>query len=104
MARPQIEIDPQQVETMASYGMTIAEMADVFKVSRDVLDRRFQGEYHKGRADLKMKLRRKQIDVALGGNVVMLIWLGKQMLGQKEPKQEVDFTHGVEEIQFTDNE
>ncbi len=35
-----------------------------------------------------MKLKRKQIDVALQGNVVMLIWLGKQYLGQAEKTEE----------------
>jgi hypothetical protein len=34
-----------------------------------------------------MSLRRKQLEVALGGNIVMLIWLGKQMLGQIEKTQ-----------------
>ncbi len=32
---------------------------------------------------MKIALRRKQIDLAMAGNVTMLIWLGKQLLGQK---------------------
>ena len=32
-----------------------------------------------------LSLRRAQIRAALDGNPTMLIWLGKQMLGQKEP-------------------
>lgn len=103
MARPQVKIDGEEVEKLAAFGITIAEMADFFKVSRDVIDRRFKDEVAKGRADLKMKLRRKQIEVAMGGNVTMLIWLGKQLLDQKEPKQEIDFTNGVDEIDFTDD-
>jgi hypothetical protein len=31
-----------------------------------------------------MRLRKAQLDAALGGNVTMQIWLGKQMLGQKD--------------------
>jgi hypothetical protein len=38
----------------------------------------------KGRAQLKTGLRRKQIAVAMTGSVAMLIWLGKQHLGQQE--------------------
>ena len=36
----------------------------------------------KGRATLKRRLRRKQLELALEGDKTMLIWLGKQMLGQ----------------------
>jgi hypothetical protein len=31
-----------------------------------------------------MKLRRRQIRAALDGNITMLIWLGKQYLGQRD--------------------
>jgi len=36
--------------------------------------------------ETKNSLRRAQLKVALDGNVTMLIWLGKQMLGQSETK------------------
>ena len=38
----------------------------------------------KGIAERNMRLRKAQIELALGGNCSMLIWLGKQYLGQKE--------------------
>jgi hypothetical protein len=38
----------------------------------------------KGRDDLKQSLRRSQIRLALSGNAVMLIWLGKNILGQSD--------------------
>ena len=41
-------------------------------------------------AELKISLRTKQVEVALDGNVPMLIWLGKQMLGQKEKLEHSD--------------
>jgi hypothetical protein len=31
-----------------------------------------------------MSLKRKQFDMAMKGNVTMLIWLGKQTLGQRD--------------------
>lgn len=40
--------------------------------------------YKKGFADLKKSLRRKQIERAESGNATMLIWLGKQLLGQRD--------------------
>jgi hypothetical protein len=38
----------------------------------------------KGREDVKMSLRRAQLQLALNGNPTMLIWLGKQLLGQQD--------------------
>ena len=34
-------------------------------------------------------LKRKQFDSAMSGNVQSLIWLGKQYLNQREPKEDV---------------
>jgi hypothetical protein len=39
---------------------------------------------NKTKSPIKIKLAKKQIDLALDGNVTMLIWLGKQMLGQSD--------------------
>ena len=44
----------------------------------------------KAEAELKISLRTKQVEMALDGNVTMLIWLGKQMLGQKEKLEHSD--------------
>jgi hypothetical protein len=44
----------------------------------------FSVELVKGREALKQSLRRAQLTVALNGNPTMLIWLGKQYLGQSE--------------------
>jgi hypothetical protein len=84
MARPQIEIDAAQVEKLAQIGCKNTEIADYFLCSEDTITRRFAEELTKGRADLRMSLRRMQIKSAQAGNVVMLIWLGKQMLGQQD--------------------
>jgi hypothetical protein len=52
------------------------------------LKRKFEIFLIKGKANLKQRLKNKQIQVALGGNVVMLIWLGKQYLGQTDKIEE----------------
>jgi hypothetical protein len=78
------DIDAKLVENMASWGCKTIEIANYFGVSVATIDRRFVEELVKGRANLQMSLRRKQIDIALKGNVTMLIWLGKQMLDQKD--------------------
>lgn len=39
---------------------------------------------HKKKESLRINLLKKQYDVAMAGNVSMLIWLGKNELGQKD--------------------
>ena len=43
---------------------------------------------NRGKANLNVKLRRFQIEMALSGSVPMLIHLGKTVLGQGQPKIE----------------
>lgn len=91
MARPRLKIDPDQVEKLAAIGCTMGEMASIMSCSVDTLERRYAERIEKGRSNRKMRLRHKQTQVALEGNVVMLIWLGKQELGQSEKiEQKVD--------------
>lgn len=91
MARPKIEIDAEQVEKLAAIGCKVEEMADFFGCSRDTLERRFAAEITKGRANVRISLRRMQIEAAKRGNVVMQIWLGKQILGQRDKEEtEID--------------
>jgi hypothetical protein len=84
MARPEIEITAKQVEQLASIGAKNTEIADFFGCSVDTIERRFAGDLTKGRANLRMSLRRWQLKAAEKGNSALLIWLGKQMLDQKD--------------------
>ncbi len=74
----------KQVEKLSSCGLTNKEIADVLGYDDTTLKRKFENFLIKGRAVLKQKLKRKQIEVAMKGNVSMLIWLGKQYLDQSE--------------------
>lgn len=77
-------IPPDEVYHLASLGCSVTEMADWFGVSQSTLKYNF-GEYiKKGKEHTKNRLRDAQIKTALGGNATMLIWLGKNMLGQQE--------------------
>ena len=82
--RPRIEIDTELLYKLAQIHCTMKEMVDILGVSEDTLKRRFAGIIDKGKAEGKMRLRRKQIEVAMKGNAVMLIWLGKQILSQSD--------------------
>jgi len=77
-------IDPREVEKLAAIGMKDREIADFLDVDDSTLAYNFKSFLIKGRHNLKISLRRAQISVALGGSVPMLIWLGKQYLGQSE--------------------
>lgn len=91
MARPKKEIDEELLYKLAQIHCTMREMSDIIGVSQDTLKRRYADLIDKGKSEGKMRLRRKQIEVAMSGNHTMLIWLGKQMLGQSEsPVQDED--------------
>ena len=78
----------KQVEKLASYGLTNKEISEALAFDENTLKRKFEIFLTKGKANLKQRLKRKQIDVALGGNVSMLIWLGKNYLGQADKMDE----------------
>jgi DNA-binding transcriptional MocR family regulator len=84
VARPQKQIDPKLVKRLACAGLTIAEIAATLECSHDTIQRRFASELKDGRERMTSSLKRKQFAVAMKGNVGMLIWLGKQYLGQTE--------------------
>ena len=91
VGRPKLDIDPEQVTRLARLHCTMQEMADFFGCHRDTLHNNFSAEIDKGRSEGNISLRRKQWQMAVEkGNVVMLIWLGKQMLGQRNEILESD--------------
>ena len=101
MARPiKYKVDVKMLEKLASYGHTYAECSAFLEVPSTVLEKSYSVFYTKGRESLKQRLRMRQIQVADKGNVVMLIWLGKQYLGQKD-KTELEHTGGVKIIKDT---
>jgi len=89
MSRAKLDIDAEQVEALASYGCTNTEIASFFECNETTIRKRFSENLTKGRDGGKIRLRKKQFQVAMAGNVSMLIWLGKQTLGQKD-QQEIE--------------
>jgi AraC-like DNA-binding protein len=91
VGRPKLDIDAEQVKRLARLHCTMQEMADFFGCHRDTLHNNFSAEIDKGRSEGNISLRRKQWQMAVEkGNVVMLIWLGKQMLGQVNERIDSD--------------
>lgn len=87
-----IEIDIKLVQKLCEIQCTGEEVASVIGVSYDTLVRRVKelgyggfAEYYKKNSQIgKASLRRLQWGAAVKGNVSMQIWLGKQILGQKD--------------------
>ena len=86
--RKQIKIDSKQVEALASYGCTTSEIASFFSCDKSTISRRFATIITKGKDQGKIRLRKKQFEVAIAGNPAMLIWLGKNVLDQTD-KQDI---------------
>lgn len=100
LGRKKIEFDDKDwrmIEQMCALYCTGNEIAGVMGVHYDTLaarikevyDSNFSDYFNKHSAKGGLSLRRKQRDVAMDGNVQMLIHLGKNYLGQTD-KQQVD--------------
>ncbi len=78
-------VDPETVYKLALMGATNVEIAEWYGVTEQSIRYRFNEYLTKARSSLKIKLRRAQLKVAIENeSVPMLIWLGKQLLGQSE--------------------
>jgi hypothetical protein len=92
MARPKKNIDESVVYKLAKIHCTMEEIGSVVGCSVDTLERRFADIIKKGREYGKSSLRRMQYHKAVMGNNTMLIWLGKQLLGQADKR---DIQHDI---------
>src|SRR3972149_4446940 len=92
MGRPKKPIDWSKVDDLCGIVCTEAEIVSLMKVGASTLARACEADhgmtfeqYYKIKTDgAKSSLRRAQYKLAMAGNPTMLIWLGKQMLGQKD--------------------
>lgn len=90
--RPCIPILAEEVERLGQLGATQREMAAWFGCSLSALEKRlvnpkYREAYERGLAMQKLSLRRSQVLSANEGNVAMQIWLGKQLLGQRDVQE-----------------
>ena len=102
--RPWIKVDLDAVKRLAGIGCTDEEIADIIGCTREWVSLRkkdypdFSNAIKTGRADIRRSLRRAQLAVALGEQpsrqskdgvsyanpTGMLVWLGKQLLAQRQ--------------------
>lgn len=97
MGRPCKEIDKAEFEKLCAIQCTLDEICGWFDVSKKTLEawcKRTYGDtfstiFNQKRGIGKISLRRAQYQSAMGGNSALLIWLGRNWLGQTD-KVEID--------------
>tara|TARA_R100001086_G_scaffold224730_1_gene142778 strand:+ start:3566 stop:3883 length:318 start_codon:yes stop_codon:yes gene_type:complete len=88
--RPKKELDTEMIERLSSIFCTNEEIASIVGCHRETLANNYSTYIKKGRERGKSSLRRLQFQKAQDGNTTMLIWLGKQYLGQSDHNFEGD--------------
>lgn len=99
MGRPRKEINQKEFEKLCGLQCTKEEIASFFEMNMDTLESRIKEIYGQTFSEVfrqkkgigKISLRRKQWRIA-DKSASMAIFLGKNLLGQKD-KQEIDQTH-----------
>ena len=84
IGRNKTVIPEEQVMELSKLHCTNKEMADFFDVPLSTFTDNFRDIITKGRLDTKQRLRAAQLKLALNGDRTLLIWLGKNILGQSE--------------------
>lgn len=89
-------INWEQVDKMCAIHCTGEEQAAILGIDYDTLNsackrekgKPFSDHFKEKASGGKMSLRRRQYTTAMDGNPTMLIWLGKNWLGQKDKSDE----------------
>lgn len=112
MGRPPVEWSEDKISLfhnlMGIPFVTEEAVCDILKVSPSSLLRWIKKTYsvtfdelkEQKQAGMKLKLSGKQYETAMKGNPAMLIWLGKQWLGQSdklEQKQDISLSSFTDE-------
>jgi hypothetical protein len=91
VGRPKIEINLDELERLSALNCTMPELAAYFRVPLRTLEDRYTNDpdiratINRGREVGKLSVRRKQMQIMNDMNsATMAIWLGKQLLGQRD--------------------
>lgn len=91
VGRPKADINIEELQKLCTLNCTMPEIASFFKIPLRTLEDRFKNDedvrsaINHGRNLGKLSIRRKQIQIMDSqNNPTMAIWLGKQLLGQRD--------------------
>jgi hypothetical protein len=87
--RKPVYMDLEELEKLSILQCTHEEIAGWFGVTPRTIEKRrkkpeFAAAMERGRARGRVSVRRAQIRMLDGGNATMGVWLGKQILGQRD--------------------
>ena len=113
VGRPKVNIDIKELQKLCTLNCTMPEIASFFNMPLRTLEDRFKNDtdvrtaIENGRNKGKLSVRRKQLQIMdETNNATMAIWLGKQLLGQRdkhdivtEDKGETKLSEALEIIQ-----
>ena len=103
-----IDIDWSKLDAVLQFGARSLDCCGILDVSEKTLYNKIKekhnmafGEYRELKmSTMRAKLLQKQFDVAMNGNVTMLIWLGKQHLEQYEKQEHSINSDSIKKIQL----
>ena len=108
VGRPKTELNLNELEKLSRLNCTMPEIAFYFNIPLRTLEDKFTNDNEvresilKGRATGMLSLRRKQIQIMEETNSTpMAIWLGKQILGQRD-RHEITQDINIEERKVLD--
>ena len=83
------EFTPGDLEKLAILSPSVEEVAAVFEVSKRTVQRYLKKRdyaeaYERGKGKRRVSIKRAQYQTAMKGHCGMLIWLGKNELGQSD--------------------
>jgi len=84
MPRPKLTVQEVQVKQWALAQCSLEEIAACTGISKRVLALKYKARIAKWNSQGQKEIKLQQFAMAISGNVQMLIWLGKQHLGQAE--------------------
>jgi len=104
-------VDWEEFDKLCGIQCTLPEIAAWFNVSEDTIERivirekhcKFAEYFNQKRSRGKIPLRRRQYQAAMDGNTALLIWLGKQYLGQSEKIEKQDIVDGLKFVDTVDD-
>lgn len=104
--------DFQRLLNMVRIQCTQTEICSILGMSDTTLNRRLQERGYENFLDLykrhndegRMSLRRMQWQAAENGNSTMLVWLGKQYLGQKDKQEQTISGEHVHAYKWIDDD
>ena len=82
--KSQTVIPEEEIAYLASIHCSVKEIAGFYGVSDHIIKANFKDILGREKAVTRQRLRKAQLDLALSGDRTLLIWLGKNLLGQSD--------------------